>query len=93
MYGDKIRYWPLDFCSSACTSSTCTCSKSVTSRCSYFVVQTIHQDKILKPTLNTLNKLIKLLSLDSYWKISETSKQCNFMQNKPMNEQIMQLLI
>ena len=31
--------------------------------------------------------------MDYTKQISETSKQCNFMQNKPMNEQIKQLLI
>ena len=31
--------------------------------------------------------------MDYTKKISETSKQCNFIQNKPMNEQIKQLLI
>ena len=31
--------------------------------------------------------------MDYTKKFSETSKQCNFIQNKPMNEQIKQLLI
>ena len=31
--------------------------------------------------------------MDYTKKISETSKQCNFIQNKSMNEQIRQLLI
>ena len=47
---------------SACTSSTYTCTKTMTSICSYILMQTIHQQEI-KPTLNTL---INLLSLDSF---------------------------
>ena len=88
-------------------------------------MQTIHQEEI-KPTLNTLNTLINLLTFGHFYlllnnlftqiqsisypfpnneglifylkmdyikKISTTSKQCNYLQNKPMNEQVRQLLI
>ena len=60
MHGDNY-YLNFRHLYSACTCSTYTCTKTMTSICSY-IMQTIHQQKI-KPTLNTL---INLLSLDSF---------------------------
>ena len=44
------------------------------------------------PFLNN-EGLIFYLKMDYTKKISTTSKQCNYLQNKPMNEQVRQLLI